>query len=223
MVHEFELLRSVAARHDITLVSTFWLVRPEALRVVEDLGVRVELVPWPWDRAYVRRSRVYKLARLLTGASPNFEIWSRRKRLVPLADVVRREESERPFDLVFVIQGEIAPILDVVKAPKALLLYDVYSRVAALVSGRLSVRAIRYRLEQRSGPPWEKKWYGKADALAAVSALDAEIVSRMLGRPVETIVNPVPNGFFEQPSVLRSDDIITIIGSFGWEPNIDSV
>ncbi len=192
MVHEFELLRAVAPHHDITLVSTFWLVRPGALRAVEELGVRVELVPWRWDRAYVRRSRPYKLVRLLTGAGPNFDIWSRRKRLEPLATVVRREENRRPFDLAFVIQGEIAPILDVLKAPKALLLYDVYSRVASRVSDRLSVRAVRYKLEQRSAPPGETKWYAKADAPAAVSAVDAEHVSRMPGRPAETILKPVP-------------------------------
>src|SRR5206468_4208022 len=82
---------------------------------------------------------------------------------------------------------------------------------------------IRYRLEQRNAGPWESKWYRKADVLASVSAVDAEIVSGMLNRPVETIVNPVPEEFFEMPVVPRSDNIITIIGSFGWEPNIDSV
>jgi glycosyltransferase involved in cell wall biosynthesis len=223
MVHEFELLRAVAPRNEITLITTFWMISPEALRAVEDLGVTVEVVPWPWEDAYVRRSRVYKLARLLAGAAPNFEMWSRRKRFKPLADAVGRAQRAQAFDLTFVIQGELAPILDAVEGPTALLLYDIYSRVSALVSNRLSSRSIRYRLEQRNAGPWERARYKRADAIAAVSPLDAEIASRMAGKPVETIPNPVPDDFFDEPSVTRSDTSVTIIGSFGWEPNIDSV
>lgn len=223
MVHEFELLRSVAPRHEITLITTFWLIRPEALRAVQDLGVRVEVVPWPWERAYVRRNKLGKFVRLALGASPNFEIWSRRKRNEPLAEAVRRREEASPFDLVFCIQGEIAEVLDVARAPTALLLYDVYSRLADLVRGQISLRSIRYWLEKRNALPWEAAHYGRADAIACVSAHDAQIVSRMLGREVDTIVNPVPDEFFAEPAVERSHDIVTVIGSFGWEPNIDSV
>ncbi|HLW17162.1 MAG TPA: glycosyltransferase, partial [Actinomycetota bacterium] len=223
MVHEFELLRAVAPRNEITLITTFWMISPEALRAVEDLGVTVEVVPWPWEDAYVRRSRVYKLARLLAGAAPNFEMWSRRKRFKPLADAVARAQRAQTFDVTFVIQGELAPILDAVQGPTALLLYDIYSRVSALVSNRLSSRSVRYRLEQRNAGPWERARYKRADAIAAVSPLDAEIASRMAGKPVETIPNPVPDDFFDEPSVPRSDTSVTIIGSFGWEPNIDSV
>ena len=223
MVHEFELLRAVAAHHEIMLLTTFWMISPEALRAVEDLGVSVQVVPWPWEDAYVRRSRVYKLARLLGGAAPNFEMWSRRKRFKPLADAVARAQKSQRFDVTFVIQGELAPILDSIEGPTALLLYDIYSRVSSLVSSTLSLRSIRYRLERRNAASWERAQYKRAGTIAAVSQLDADIASRMLGRPVATIPNPVPDDFFTDPTVERSETSVTLIGSFGWEPNIDSV
>lgn len=223
MVHELELLRATAARNEITLVTTFWMISPEALRTVEELGVRVVVVPWAWQDAYIRRSKLYKLVRLLGGAAPNFEVWSRRKRLKPLADVIRREQRAGPFDVAFVIQGEMAQILDVVEAPTALLLYDIYSRLTSLVRNKRSVRAVRYRIEQRNAGPWERAWYKHADAIACVSEIDAAVASEMTGREVETIPNPVPDDFFAPPTVPRSDTSVTLIGSFGWEPNFDSV
>src|SRR5439155_22355050 len=65
MVHELEPLRSVAPRHEIRLLTTFGVIRPEALREVKKLGVRVEVVPWEWERAYVPRGKFTKFIRLL--------------------------------------------------------------------------------------------------------------------------------------------------------------
>jgi glycosyltransferase involved in cell wall biosynthesis/GT2 family glycosyltransferase len=223
MVHELELLRAVAPKHDITLLTTFWTIRPEALPLIQELGVRVEFVPWAWERTIGRRNRLLKFFRLVFGASPTFEIHRRRARLGPLVERIQREEAAHPYDVGFVIQGELAQVLDAITAPKALLLYDVYSRQTELVRKGLSLRALRYWLELRNSARWERSWYARADAIACVAQPDADAAKRMLGREIATIPNPIPEEFFEQPSVPRSSNIVTVIGSFGWEPNIDSV
>jgi glycosyltransferase involved in cell wall biosynthesis len=223
MLHEFELLRAVAPHHEIRLITTFWMIRPGALEEVRALGVDVEVVAWPWRAAEEAGYRALKFVSLLRGAAPTLRIARRGKRLEPLRQAVIAAERAKPVDLVFVVQGDQAPVLDVTTAPAALMLYDIYSRQTELVRGGMSPRMIRYRLEKRNAARWEPLWYRKAAAVAAVSPIDAEFASRMIGRPVETIVNPIPDEYFMAPSVERSKNIVTVIGSFGWEPNVDSV
>lgn len=225
-LHEFELLRAVAPRHDITLFATLWYIRPGALREVSDLGVKVRFIPWPWAQAEARRMKVTKFVRLALGASPNVVVSNRAKRLPPLAVEVQTEERAHPVDIVQIIQGDLAPMTAVARAPTALLLYDIYGRLADLVlkeSRPPLPRRIRYHLERRNARRWESHWYRQADGIACVSPVDAEIASSLVGRPVETIPNPVPDEFFAPPSVERSRATVTFVGSFGWEPNVDSV
>jgi len=225
MLHEFELLRAVAPRHEITLLSTFRIVRPEAVRAVQALGVRVEVVPWQWQHGEVRRSRITKLARLILGAGPTLVVANRSERLKPLAEAIIAAESAHPVDVVQIFLGDLAPIADSARAPTALLLFDVYWRLADLVlnGSRPTVQSIRRRLERRNARRWEEKWYARANGVACVSRIDAELVSAMLSRPVDYIPNPVPDEFFVPPEGRRSDTTVTFVGSFGWEPNVDSV
>ena len=219
-VHQFELMRSITDAHQVTLLTPDWNIAPETLATVRDLGVRVETVAWPW---HIRpRSKAEKLFRLVAGAGPTMTVWMNRARIGPLAAAIAAEQRARPVDLVLILMGELAPVLAATNAPTALLLFDVYSRIGDIVSGEVSLRAIRHRLERRNASRWEPRWYRRADAVACVSDVDAQIVSRMLGRPVEVIPNPIPDDFLGPPQRERSPATITFVGSFSWEPNMDS-
>jgi glycosyltransferase involved in cell wall biosynthesis len=220
-VHQYELLRSIAGRHEVTLITSDWNIEAQTLKTVRDLGVTVRAVAWPW---YIRpRTRVSRLIHLLRGAGPTMEVFMNHARLGPLSDAVATEEDARPADLVFLMMGELSPVGAAAKAPTALLLFDVYSRLTDLVRDERSLRAIRHRLERRNASRWEPAWYSRADAVACVSEVDASLVSRMIGRPVEVIPNPIPDDFFDPPAVERSAATVTFVGSFSWEPNRDSV
>lgn len=225
MLHEFELLRSVAPRHEITILTTEWGLRPEALRAVQELGVRVDVVPWTWRRyRHGPRNRPTKLLRLLLGAAPTLEVWRRAGQIEPLAEALAAEERARPVDIVQVILGDLAPVAVSARAPTALLLFDLYSRQTDLVEKNVHLtRAIRYRLQQRNARRWEARWYRRADALACVSPVDAATVSAMLDRAVDTIPTPIPDEYFTPRQNQRSATTVTLVGSFAWEPNVDSV
>lgn len=225
MLHEFELLRSVAPRHEITILTTEWGLRLDALRAVQGLGVRVDVVPWTWRRhRRGPRTRPTKLLRLLLGAAPTLEVWRRAGQIEPLAEALAAEERARPVDVVHVILGDLAPVASTARAPTALLLFDLYSRQTDLVQRDVHLsRAVRYRLQRRNARRWEARWYRRADALACVSPVDAAAVSAMIGRTVQTIPTPLPDEFFSPPERQRSATTVTLVGSFAWEPNIDSV
>jgi len=222
-VHEFELLRQVAARHEIVLLTPDWNIRPEDIRTLNGLGVRAGVILWPHETAEIGRGKFMKLIRLVLGVAPNIMVSNREKRIPPLAAAVSVEQSARPFDLVAIFLGDMAPIVAVARAPSALLLFDVYSRQTALVSAGLSPRAIRYRLERRNATDWESSLYRRADGVASVSPIDAELLSRMLGHEIGVVPNPIPDDFFTSPRTQRSPSTVTFVGSFGWEPNVDSL
>ena len=222
-VHQFELLRAVAASHQISIISSFWDISREALLRVQEMGVRVEVVPWPWNR--MSRGRIRRVARLLRGAAPNFVASAMVGQVRPLSQAVAAHERYRPVDLVCILQGDLAPVADVTNAPTALFLFDVVSRQADLVLSQdgLSLRSGRRRLERRTALRWEPLWYRKADSVACVSSVDAAIVAKMLDRNVTVIPNPIPDEFFARGSSPPSTSTVAFIGSLSWEPNADSV
>ncbi|HJT38603.1 MAG TPA: glycosyltransferase, partial [Actinomycetota bacterium] len=222
-VHQFELLRSVADSHEVSIISSFWDISRDALLSVQRMGVDVDVVSWPWNR--MSRGRMRKVARLVTGRAPTALASAMTGQLRPLSDAVVAHERSRPVDVVCIFQGDLAPIADATNAPSALFLFDVFSRQADLVlkDGGWSTRSLRRRLERRMARRWEPAWYRKADSVACVSAVDADIVRAMLNRPVSVIPNPIPDAFFAPPQGSRSSSTVTFVGSLSWEPNIDSV
>jgi glycosyltransferase involved in cell wall biosynthesis len=223
MLHEFELLRAVAPRHEITLLSSFHNIGVEDIRAADAMGIRVELVTWDADRAERKRTRLSRLVRLLLGAGPTVQVANRKKRLRPLSEAVAAETEACPYDVVALLLGDFAPLSAASKATTALLLFDVYGRQTAHVSSGYSPRAIRFRLEARNARRWERSWYRKPDGLACVSDVDAAFAQQLTGRRVAVVPNPIPDEFFDAPKTERSRNTVTFVGSLGWEPNVDSV
>ena len=219
--HEFDIIRAVAPRHEIHLISSNLMVDPKD-SALPSLGVTVERIPH-----IVRQHPDNKLgvAHAMLRAEPTLLLWLLRDRLERMAEAVQRAETERPADLVHVTHGELAPVLAVAKAPTSLLLFDSHVRhkQRELEIETVGRRRLQIQVERARARKWELRWYTKVDGLAAVSSLDARVTSDLLGRPVDTLPNPIPDEYFAPPDVPRGEATVTFVGSLLYPPNIDAI
>jgi polysaccharide biosynthesis protein PslH len=220
---ELALLAGLAGRHQLVLVTSG---RPEHgdLAAVEALGVEVVVVPWegrPWPRGRARMGW-----RLLT-ATPTVELWACGPRVPAAAAALAELHRRAPVDLVHLTLGEQAPLAGALPGvPSALLLFDVYSRDARRAAARPGLAAgarLARRVEAAKLARWEARWYRRPTAVACLSPVDAEALTAMAGRPVAVVPPPVPDDFFDPPTVPRSADTVVFVGSLRWGPNVDAV
>ena len=189
-IREFELLRALSSRNDITLITTDWGIRSGALRATKEVVSHVEVVPWRARRG--ARSRSLKLARLLLGAAPSFDAWMRSASHEPLATIIAAEEKRAPPDIVQIFGGELAPIMRATRAPAALLLSSSFSGDARDLSGSTGFpRSIRYRLEQRNAEAWERRWYRRANWLACLPSPAAADIGALVEADIEVLAEPI--------------------------------
>ena len=130
--HEFEMIRALADRHEIEVVSSGLgeTVGPDALA---DIGIHVTSVDWQISPYPVGRLR---LAAGVLRARPTLNIERKAPRLDAIAEAVRASDERRPADIVHITQQELAPLVTRFRPPTALLLYDSLTRE---VEGRLAV------------------------------------------------------------------------------------
>src|SRR4029077_2727036 len=106
--------------------------------------------------------------------------------VVAFADALKSYEASHPVDLIQVVMSEVAPVLECADATTTLLLFDVFTRHARRELAR--ARGVRSWLSRALRlmkiRDWERSWYAKADEVACVSSVDADVVSRILSRSV---------------------------------------
>jgi glycosyltransferase involved in cell wall biosynthesis len=219
--HEFELIRSMAARHDIEVVSSD-LEGPLDAEALKEIGVGFTRVRW---RSRQHPHSALGVALRLPVARPNLILWLRRDRLRALASTLRPLIDRTRPDLVHITLGELAPLLGEIEVPTALLLFDSLTRE---IEGRHAHesrprRRAQLRLEARRMRRFERKWYARAAGLASVSSVDAGWFEQLLGRPVTVIENSVPDRFFDAPDRARSGNIVAFVGSLNHHPNADAI
>jgi glycosyltransferase involved in cell wall biosynthesis len=220
-VLELELLRAAAERHDVHLITADHSQHHRRGPIV-DLGVSVEFVHW--RPRHVPTTTLGTVAAVAT-YRPTLTMGVRSRRLPALVRAVEGWQATHPVDLVHVMQGELAPVLQAVRGPATLLLFDVLSRQMAreveLHTSRQ--KRVRWGAELRKATAWERRWYPRADGIACVSAVDAEALASLIGRPVRVLPNPIADAFFESPDRPRSDRIVTLVSSLAYRPNIDAL
>jgi glycosyltransferase involved in cell wall biosynthesis len=217
---EYEFLRLAARDHDITLL-TGGLQPDERAPSVEELGVRVQGVAW---RGQPFPGRVHHLARLLFGRDPT-SFWQKAACARALSAAVRTAEQAQTFDLVQVLLGEMAPVVAVPAAPRALFLFDAYSR--QLERELETAPASRYRFmwqrEQAKMTRWERRWYPHANGVACVSEVDAAALRASLGIQADVIPIAVPEEMYAEATEARDPDRVTLVSMLDYSPNIDAV
>lgn len=219
--HEYQLLRAVAPRHEIHLVTSAGHIAG-GRSSLPDLGVTFESVQ---SRIHAYPQNKYEVARAMVRARPTLMLWTMRERWRDLsAAIMRLTPSFRP-DLVHVSLGELAPVLGVVRGPSSLLLFDSYTRHVErrLEVERMPRRRLQLMVERRRASSWERHWYSKASAVASVSSVDAARFTELLHRPVSVIENPIADEYFAEPAVERSRDAVVFVGSLAYPPNTDAI
>ena len=218
---EYEFLRLAARRHDVTLLCG-GLRAGETTPALAALDVEVR--PVPWDLRRFPPNRIAHLWRLAT-VDGMVEFWQKQEARDNLSTAVRQAETEHDYDLVQVLLGEMAPVIEATRAPTALFLFDVYTRHL----GRLSTQAeaprhrFMWAVERRKVERWERRWYPKADTIACVSEVDAGALKTLLpGRTPSVIPLPIPDEFFEEPDRPRRNNAVALISTLDYGPNIDA-
>lgn len=211
--HEFELLRALSPRHRIEVVSSF--------DGAELPGVDAELSTVAFPMHPAPTTRLQTTVALARSRGPLVG-WPLRGRIEALRSAIRQRG---PVDLTHVMMGEIAPVLDAVRGPSSLLLFDSYVRHAEALLAIEDVprRKLRWHIERRTARSFERRWYRKPTALACVSTEDARSLESLLHRPVEVIPNPLAENFFAAPTVTRSSNLVLFVGSMGYPPNGDAI
>jgi glycosyltransferase involved in cell wall biosynthesis len=211
--HEFELLRALAARHEIEVISSYHAAE------VGGLDLPLEVVGF--DTRRPPQSRVQTTLALARAREP-LHSWVLGARIAALREAIRRRG---PADHVHVMMGEIAPVLEAVPGSSSLLLFDSYTRHAEALLRLEGIprRRLRWRIERRLARSFERRWYPCASALATVSPDDADALRGLLGRPVDVIPNPIGPELFVTPERPRSTDTVLFVGSMGYPPNVEAL
>jgi glycosyltransferase involved in cell wall biosynthesis len=219
--HEFELIAAMAARHEVEVVSSD-IAGPLDEQALLAAGAGFTRVGW--NRRAHPRSSIGMLAKV-PFARPNMTLWLRRDRIGQLAAAIDDLSARFKPDLVHITLGELAPLIAEVQTPTALLLFDaltreIESRLAIETRGR---RRAQLLVERRRTVKFERDWYKRAGGVASVSAVDAAWFGELLGQPVPVIENPIADRFFEPPTVARTGNIVTFVGTLNHAPNTDAI
>jgi glycosyltransferase involved in cell wall biosynthesis len=211
--HEFELLRALSARHEIEVLTSYGEAD------VAGIDVKLTTVDFPIHPYPI--TRLQTTLAVLRSRQPMIG-WILRERIPALSAEIRKR---RGVDLTHVMMGEIAPVLAAVEGPSSLLLFDSYTRhsEALLSIETIPRRKLRWRLEMMQSRSYERRWYRRATAVACVSPDDARPLSRLLGREVDVIPNPIGDDFFAPSTVKRSPSLVLFVGSMGYPPNTEAL
>lgn len=220
--HEFELVRSLARRHDVHVVSTD-RANELGTEAVLATGARFTKVPY---RYHEHPTSKLGVARELVLARPSIDVWLERDQVPRLAAAIERiAADEGEPDVVQITRGELAALVGQVRQPTGLLLFDAVTRA---LRNRLTVEPLRrrrfqLRVEARRMLRFERRWYPRAAGVAAVSTVDADWLRQELGLAVEVIENPIADQYFEAPRGQRSPSTVLFCGALTHGPNVDAI
>ncbi|HEY2429243.1 MAG TPA: glycosyltransferase [Acidimicrobiales bacterium] len=219
-VAEYEVIRAAARHHELVVVSGGLDPGGPAPELdalgVEHVGVAWEPLPHPPNRAALLRH-------VATGREPLVVF-----QVQPCAAAVSRAvadlEASRPFDVVSVFPGEVAPVAGTTRAPSALLLPDCYTRQARreLAEATAWRHRVRWGFEARTTERWEREVYPRASALACMSVVDGPVLEELTGRELDLIPLPVGDEWLEPASMARDLDVV-FVGALDYRPNIEGL
>lgn len=225
----YNLLREVAGRHDIHLLALHQRAQlasarlPEARKVLEALGVKVEIFPIPADASRLRWGLM--LAGGLLRATPYDVNWLRSR---CLHERTLELSKGKAFDCIHVDTLGMAPYAKpFARTPMALNHHNVESQMMER-RARNETSVLRRSLlayEARRLARYERRVCPAAAVNIVVSELDAERLRRVAG-PVGSVVveNGVDVGFFRPTGrVDERPKSLVFAGGMSWYPNREAV
>lgn len=211
----------MAREHDVHVISGELDVGQRSPDL-DSLDITYEGVTW--TATPLPANRLSLLWRLATRDS-GVVFWRHGDRIRALSRAVERYQEANRTDLIQVVMGDSAPVLAAARGPRVLLLFDAFSRhVERELSNAIRLRdRARWRMELRKIRAWETRWYPLAHRIACNSSVDAEALSVLLTKPVDVVPNPIALAFFDEPSLAKRSDVVTLVATLSYRPNVDAV
>ncbi len=221
-IRTLNILRHLAQWHDVTYLSNLLEAEQPSVQAMQELGLRLENVPW---QETPRRSLRFMAAAAANLASPYplnvAKDYDRRLR-ARAAELLQRER----YDLLICDFVQMAR--NAVGLPIRSLLFqhnveaEIFSRLAQRHRGPLAM----YLRHQAAKMRWFEGAAGRRfDRVVAVSKRDRELFEQMYGWDhVRTIDTAVDLDYFHSADTdTRTGDNVVFVGSMDWPPNIDGV
>jgi polysaccharide biosynthesis protein PslH len=224
-IRSFNLLRELATRIDVTLLSYYSGARDVEYEraIVDAFPGAVAIHTGVPDGS--TSSRAFDYARRLLSPAP----YAVTKHTAPsLRRMVTEWDAARRFDVL--LCDFLAPSLNFPRrcqTPAVLFQHNVESilwRRQADTEQRLAQRAV-FQLEAWKMDRYERATVGRFDHVIAVSDADRDAMARMVpGIRITVVPTGVDTNAF-RPVVRNAspDPVVLFLGSMDWEPNIDGV
>ena len=221
-IKTFNLLRHLAARHQVSLVSF--------VRSAEEEALAQALAPYCRRVVTVRlaRSRLADLGSLARSLVSGEPFVVARDRSPAMEAALRRLVADERFDLVHADQLNMAPYALGLAGPRRVL--DEHNAVWLVVQ-RLWAHEPPGPRRLLLGREWRQlyRYEGRAaaafDAVLAVSEEDRSALERVLARPVPVHVVPIGVDTWELRPLAREPgaSALLAIGTLFWPPNVDGI
>ena len=215
----FELLRYLSKRHDITLVTYETSRDPVAANVLGSLA-RVIYVPAPPDGPAKRRRQIGSLV------SPH-SFHSGSLYSGALQAAVDRTLADEPYDIIQVAQSKLSRVQ--ITAGEALVVLDEHNieyetlRRNAMVEYS-PIRKLYYFGEYLKHRSEEIAAWRAAAGCTVTSIREERIVNQIVpGTPTAVVMNSVDTGFFRPSAAHPDPDELVFTGLMRYRPNVDAV
>lgn len=221
-LRNYHLLRFLARRHDMTLLTYATSEDPGAAKALDDLGVRTILEPPPrgvWGSAKRRR----QLRSLMSRRSyHSAAIFSR-----SLQDTLDRLLAESAFDIVQVEQSTMS-LFELRSGPALVVLdehnieYEVLRRGADIE--RSPLRKLYYMGEYLKHRREEIASWRAASGCTLTSPREERLLRQILpGKPTAVIANSVDIAHFHPSDRAVDPNELVFTGLMSYRPNVDAM
>lgn len=225
-VRKYNLLKRVAARHEVWLMATPMTSNvgvDEAIAHLSTFCKSVEVV------IRQHQSSLSHVPGLVSYALQGIPLETKFMYSPAFAEAIRRTAEAVDFDLVNVIHTEMARYVEALppnpRRKHVLTMYDVTFqrdlRASRVAGGR--VRRMRLRVNSMMMRRWEPRYAGRFDRVITVSEADRQTLLAANPRlKIEVVQNGVDTQTL-QPLADTADPAILFVGSMGYLPNTDGV
>jgi glycosyltransferase involved in cell wall biosynthesis len=211
------LLRTLAARHEISLLTFAPRGEPLALDALKEICAEVECVPWkPFDAARARRGFFSSTPRSLVDTySP------------AMAELVRARAARKSYDVVIASTIEMARYAWQAPSARVLEEHNCATRLMReqYAAETQPLKRARHWLTWRKYAQYESRLYQQFDVCAMVSEEDAR-AARELAPATPIVV--IPNGvnlrdYTRDDIIAAADDTLIFNGALTYAANLDGV
>jgi glycosyltransferase involved in cell wall biosynthesis len=221
-IRTYHILRQVALRHEVTLVTQKPPGGPEAEEQIRALVSQLYSVPLK-PRSFIRKTLA--ATAFLASARPYVAVYSHYREV--LARLISRLTGRESFDIVHLDHLDAAVYLPNC-SPKAAVYLDEHNYETSLLRStrdKTSQSLLRWYLgsQLRKLARFERETLRAVDAVSVVSAQEAHMVAAVAPHTDQAVIpNGVDPAFFDISRHPRPYRVVSV-GSLDWLPNVEGL